>query len=857
MAMENGKWRVVRGDCLWNIAKSVYGDPYRWRDIANANGISQSTALIYPGQLLTLPGKSANPPVPQPPVNVTRNVTFNWFALDAGTDRSMFATWSYDRSGTKNYEVKWEYDTGAGGWRVGNSGTVTEKQSSYSAPEDAKKVRITVTPKSDLWSDGIATSREYNYSNNPPELPPSPEFSIDNKNILTVVLNNIQDTINADTIEISIFQDDTFKYKTGTATIDKEARFAKFTMEVEAGHSYKVRCRAVRGTIVGGWTDFTDSEYSLPVAPSEITTLRSQTISQQQSKQYAVFAEWEEVPSAKNYIVQWTTNIELFETDQVNSQTTEEGKGPRLLITGIELGYEYYFRVGSINDKGQSLDWSEIKSVTVGTKPSAPTTYSNVTSCVIGEDLNLYWVHNSTDGSYESYARLNLVITDSAHPELEPMEITKVIENTKPEEDKYKTSVYTINTNDPDWATIGEGFVIKWKVQTAGVTSEYSNWSTVREAIVYAKPELEVGILNNQSIPVEEINSFPFYITVNASPKSQIPISYYVEIVSNGNYETVDDFGKVKMVNIGDKIYQKYYDPQINPWEFLLEMTPSLLDLEDEIEYQINVTVSMDSGLTAISSKTFKVLFEDLYYDVYADVIFNKETLEASIHPFCNQYVNNETGEPTPELVTDCLLSVYRRSYDGKFIEIAKDVPNEENLYVVDPHPALDYARYRIVAKTNDTGAISYCDIEPIYIGEKNAVIQWAEEWSTFEIGENGKGMVEPPWAGSMLKIPYNISISENKNIDVSLIEYIGREHPVSYYGTQLGETSTWSMVIPKEDKELLYSLRRLSVWKGDVYVREPYGSGYWANISISDSIKYNDLTVPITMSVTRIEGGM
>ena len=165
--------------------------------------------------------------------------------------------------------------------------------------------------------------------------------------------------------------------------------------------------------------------------------------------------------------------------------------------------------------------------------------------------------------------------------------------------------------------------------------------------------------------------------------------------------------------------------------------------------------------------------------------------------------------------------------------------------------------KYRIVAKTNDTGAISYCDIEPIYIGEKNAVIQWAEEWSTFEIGENGKGMVEPPWAGSMLKIPYNISISENKNIDVSLIEYIGREHPVSYYGTQLGETSTWSMVIPKEDKELLYSLRRLSVWKGDVYVREPYGSGYWANISISDSIKYNDLTVPITMSVTRIEGGM
>ena len=56
MGLENGKWHVYRGDCLWNIAKSVYNNPYRWREIADANGVSQSTALIYPGQWLTLPG---------------------------------------------------------------------------------------------------------------------------------------------------------------------------------------------------------------------------------------------------------------------------------------------------------------------------------------------------------------------------------------------------------------------------------------------------------------------------------------------------------------------------------------------------------------------------------------------------------------------------------------------------------------------------------------------------------------------------------------------------------------------------------------------------------------------------------
>ncbi len=850
MAKEGDKWRVVKGDCLWNIAQSVYGDPYRWRDIANANGISQSSGLIYPGNLLTLPGVSASGSTPTP--NYSTKVAIQWWALDSGESRAMFVTWTYDRSGVTNYECKWEYDTGEGGWRSGETQTPTEKQSSYSAPENAKRVRVTITPKSDKWSDGGSEVREYDYSNNPPELPPAPSFDINIANVLTATITNIQETINADSIEFAIYQDDTLKYKTVTASINMDARFVSFVTDVEAGHSYKIRCRAIRGTIVGGWTDFSAISYSLPIAPTEITTLRSQTISEQQSTQYGVFVEWVESNTAKTYIVEWATNIELLGTANSNSQTTVEGQGPRLLVMGIDLGYEYFFRVASTNDKGQSLDWTDVKSVTLGTKPSAPTTYSNVTSCVIGEDLNLYWINNSTDGSYESYARLSLIISDSAHPELQPTEIIKVIENTRPEEDKGKTSVYKINTTDPEWSTLGDGFIIKWKVQTAGVTSEYSNWSTEREAIVYTKPELTIDILNNINLPVEEINSFPFYISVLATPVSQTPISYYVEIIANQPYQTIDDVGKIKMVNIGDKVYSKYYDPQINPWRFLLEMSPANLDLQNNISYTVNITVSMNSGLTTNQTKDFTAYFEDLFYDVYADVIIDKETVSSSIHPYCFEYIDD-----VKTLVNNCKLSVYRREYDGRLVEIATDINNEPNLYITDPHPALDFARYRVVAKMNDTGAISYRDIAAIPVNEKAAIIQWAEEWSSFEVNDEGEGNVEPAWAGSMLKIPYNLSISDSKSIDVSLIKYAGRENPVSYYGTQIGETSTWSTDIPKEDKELLYVIRRLSKWTGDVYVREPYGTGYWANISVSYNLKYSEVIVPVNISLARVEGGI
>jgi hypothetical protein len=108
-----------------------------------------------------------------------------------------------------------------------------------------------------------------------------------------------------------------------------------------------------------------------------------------------------------------------------------------------------------------------------------------------------------------------------------------------------------------------------------------------------------------------------------------------------------------------------------------------------------------------------------------------------------------------------------------------------------------------------------------------------------------------------MLKLPYNIDVSESNKIDMMLVEYIGRSYPVSYYGTQLGTTATWNLEIEKSDVETLYMLRRLAIYNGDVYVREPSGSGYWANIEVSFNQKHRELTIPVTFNITRVEGGV
>ena len=207
-------------------------------------------------------------------------------------------------------------------------------------------------------------------------------------------------------------------------------------------------------------------------------------------------------------------------------------------------------------------------------------------------------------------------------------------------------------------------------------------------------------------------------------------------------------------------------------------------------------------------------------------------------------------------LVEGVTLSVYRREFDGGFTEIATGIDNTSETYVIDPHPSLDYARYRIVAISNDTGAVSYYDLPGYPIESNSIIIQWDEDWQSLDNLNEDKSST-PQWAGSMIKLPYNIDVSDNNDSDVVHVKYIGRKRPVSYYGTQLGESSTWNVDIAKEDKETLYALRRLSLWMGDVYVREPSGSGYWASIKVSFSQKHCDVVIPVTLSLTRVEGGI
>ena len=743
-----------------------------------------------------------------------------------------------DESTLDHYEVRWYYTTGDGFYYAGSTSDVEpnpeddDESTTYNPPSNAGKIRVTVKPISktykvnnedvSYWTGEKATFDLQIDDITPPEQPDSPDVKIE-KYKLTATLDNISDP-KADKIRFVVYNGTTW-FASGDA--DVTACMATYTCNLSAGGNYRVRCQAIfvnnsNDEINSKWSEWVTGLGTIPTAPK----FKSVTASSETS----VHLTWDAVTDADTYEVEYTEKLVYFEGS--NSTSSQGGiETTSYELTGLEAGKQYFFRVRASNEQGEGA-WSDVLSVSIGEPPNAPTTWSSTTTAIVGEALNLYWVHNATDSSKQTYAELELIIDGITE--------TQTIKTEIDEDEENPTNVYPIDTTE-----YTEGTAIKWRVRTAGVTKEYGDWSVQRTVDIYAPATLALSITDAKGDSLSTITSFPFYITGLAGPSTQSPIGYHVVVKSNQTYETSDNLGNFKMVSNGEEIYSKYYDTN-DP--LTLELLPSSIDLENMMKYTLICTASMDSGLTAESSLEFTVSWVDALYQPNAEIGIDSEHYAAYIRPYC---IDDEGNA-----IEDVKLAVYRRDYDGRYTEIMSGIDPLVNSFITDPHPALDYARYRIVATSDTTGAVSYYDVPAYPVGCKAVVIQWNDNWSNFNTYEASE-FDQSPRSGYMLKLPYNIDVSENNSPDTSLVEYIGRSHPVSYYGTQLGTVATWNLEVVKSDTETLYMLRQLAIYMGDVYVREPSGSGYWANIKVSFSQRHCELTVPVTFSITRVEGGV
>lgn len=789
--------------------------------------------------------------------------------LDIQNDSStMFCTWTWRKTNTKEYKVIWYYTTGDGVKFIGSETTESHKQSTYSIPDNAKTISVKVKPVSkkhkvkkgkktkevSYWTASWSSEKSYTLRlHEEPDTPSAPTVKID-KFKLTASCENLSIDSNnkPDGIEFRVV-----KNNSGTAFATNRAlvknRSASYSWNISAGAKYKVQCRAYRvlaksktvtknQVLYSDWSEFSSEVETIPATPAKITSCRARSSTE-------IEVKWKSVSNATSYEVQYTKKHEYFNTnpDGVSTKTIESGT--TAIISGLEEGGEYFFRVRAKNSQGES-GWTGVVSCKVGKKPAAPTTWSSASKAMTTDTIKLYWVNNSQDGSKASKSELYITANGTR---INPTTLTHTYKDDEDDEETHSTVL--------DSSSIADGATIKWKVRTMGVVNEWSDWSVERTIEVYAPPTLELTLTNKDGTELDTVEQFPIYVKGVSGPVNQAPIGYHISVISLVDYEYEDQTGETQYVAAGQEIYSKYFDIGT---DLLVELNPSGIDLENGAEYLLLGTVTMNSGLSAESQVQFTVDWTDESYYVDAEIIYDDETYSCIIRPYAytlpaDYDPDTSTEEPEETLVDNVTLNLYRRDSNGDFIEIATEIENTKNTYLTDPHPALDYARYRVVTISKSTGAVSFEDIPAYPIDETSVIIQWDEKWENIVTSEEEPDNIpeENEWSGSRVVLRYNIDVSDKNSIDVSLVEYVGRKRPVSYYGTQLGESSSWKVDIPKDDEDTLYALRRLATYTGDVYVREPSGTGYWASIAVSMNINHCQTVIPVTLDITRVEGGM
>lgn len=734
----------------------------------------------------------------------------------------------------------WSYQVSNGQWFDNSEETSSQYENfeivipPHTIENTAKKVRIKIMPVSQEYTDAYTDTLPYwksSYSEwfefdlamlDPPAPSNAPSISID-KTVLTAVIDNYN-TEAADSVEFEIVQDYSKVIATGSSvTALLLLGHAELKYTIALGHTYTARARGVKGAKHSEWTEYSSAVNTGPTTPDRIESCQAQPGNM-------VKLTWTYVANAETYEIEYAERLEWFDvSSEVKSEETEDNVSMRIITPGDE-GRTWYFRVRAKNSDGES-GWTEPVSCILAKTPQPPTTWSDSTVISLGETATMFWVHNAEDGSNEREATIRYFL--SSDPETEHLEVI----TDDPSDEDVSDQIHSFEF---DTSSFAAGQDILWSVKTLGAAEDYSDYSTERKISVYESATVAF------SVP-EEMLSYPLSFTANAAPSAQTAVTYNVRINANESYETSDHAGNPVYVMAGQEVYSRFFDVAENELE--VSIMPQDVTLENNISYTITVTVAMDSGLVAVASNDFTTaLYSIEMNEPDAEVILNEENFSASIRPYL---LDSED-----EIASDVTLGVYRRNFDGTFTQIGIDIPNTGNITLIDPHPALDFARYRITAKSEITGITTFKDLTGYPFSDAaGMVIQWGDEWAQLDEGETI--IEQPTFKGNLVHLPYNVNTTDSHDPDVAMIEYIGRSNPVSYFGTQLGVTSTWDTEIDAKDYETLYALRRLSIYQGNAYVRESSGMGYWAHVKVSISKTHREVTIPVSFDITKVEGGI
>ena len=586
--------------------------------------------------------------------------------------------------------------------------------------------------------------------------------------------------------------------------------------------------------------------------------------------------------SATKAELTWADNEYAWEsTDAPASYTVNDLKATSWIISGLEVGKRWYFRVRLIDGSGDSDvlgPWSDLVSYNLTTVPDRPVL--NLSKTVINEGGSFVarWAFGTGDGIEQDYAEISLVTFDANNDPVYSDAIAHV--------DSGQSVVI-----EPDWTT-GATYYLAVRITTTS------------------------GMQTTWSEPVSIYVAEP--VSINAYTMSTLGFTYYPDVLVTEMYDSGTGEWNVSKVYPQDatSAFLSSWNVEVYNNAVNNVITETLVDTDTEKQYK---QMELASGLTlskmpflayvsgagASGTTTVNIIRADDYHiDRPDDTVFDGYAGETIA-------TYSQTGDATSSPVRFTVDDLVGHLDDGASYILEAIVTDEYgqtasvqypftvNWYHKATAPTVNVSvdkiqRIALITPIAPADALSSdtCDIYRITSDQPELIVKGAEFGTTYvdpypAFGEtgghrlvtitgngdyvtaDGLGWYDSDYAdgdilvenqmvidvnGDQIELPYDLSLSNKWNKDFKRTSYLGGSVQGDWNPAVTRDLSADTVLIRGRDLDRQLAMRDLAGYAGVAHVRTPDGSSLTADVQIDEQQAYDTKKISYTLTIKAID---
>ncbi len=522
---------------------------------------------------------------------------------------------------------------------------------------------------------------------------------------------------------------------------------------------------------------------------------------------------WED---ANGIDIMWSEREDSWvSNNQPSSYKALKADGNRLVLSGLELGKDYWIAARFTKDNG-SVSITGPRSIptkfSLISVPNKPVLKSSKSIVARGKSIDISWTYTNTDNSEQAVAYI--YVDDNKYAE---------------------ASTQCSAILSQEWAYGSKHSISVAVSSQLGKISEKSDpiyiliANDIRADVVTSLVDLELTNVLNTKYKQRSLTTLPFTITTKGAGVGGVT---NVNIFRDGDFhlkrpnETeMDGFD-------GETIFSKSYSGDLTSEKILVEQAINIGmnglygSFDDNARYRLETTVIDMYG----QRDTHSIIF----YVHWAEQSIKPTIVKVIAYP-SNREPYAIINVPSPEGLTDPVLDLYRLSSDKPESIIQNGKFDTD---YVDPYTCGGrLGGYRAVVKTKAgdyTTADSKLAISDVYINAKlpDVVINY------------GLGTIH---------LATNLSFDNSWEKDFKRTVYLNGSVSGDWNPTVTNDMSISSEVY-REDLNLVQQIKELSEYPGICHIRTPDSKSFWADVQVSENKSYDSLSVSYSLSIKKID---